>query len=202
MFFIIINIWININSSNQGSEWKTHIARTGDLTLSKGSKLHHIGWGGFCLFVLWPHPVAYGSFQARGWIRAAAGTYATATARATTDPSHIWNLQHSLKQCWILTHWARLGIEPAPSRTLCWVLNPLRRNGNSTCVLIYRRLKGFFFFCFFFFFFFIDTSCPYWSFQTRGRIQAAVGSLNHSPRNTKSEPHLQPTPQLTTSLDP
>ena len=30
-----------------------------------------------------------------------------------------------------LTHWAKPGIEPTTSRTLCWVLNPLNHSGNS-----------------------------------------------------------------------
>ena len=30
-----------------------------------------------------------------------------------------------------LTHWARPGIKPASSQTLCWVLNPLSHNENS-----------------------------------------------------------------------
>ena len=43
---------------------------------------------------------AHQSSQARGWIRAAAAIYATATA--TPDPSRICNLYHSSQQCWIL----------------------------------------------------------------------------------------------------
>ena len=45
-------------------------------------------------------PVAYGSSQARGRIRAAAGAYTTATA--TPDPRYICDLRYSLQQCWIL----------------------------------------------------------------------------------------------------
>ena len=52
-------------------------------------------------------PVAYGIFQARGQIRAAAGAYAT--AMATLDPSHIF-LQGQ-------------------------ILNPLREAGDQTCIL-------------------------------------------------------------------
>ena len=33
-----------------------------------------------------------------------------------------------------LTHWVRPGIKPASSWRLCWVLNPLSHNGNSTFV--------------------------------------------------------------------
>ena len=45
-------------------------------------------------------PAAYGSSQARVWIRAAAE--ACTIAAATLDPSHIRDLCHSLPQCWIL----------------------------------------------------------------------------------------------------
>ena len=34
----------------------------------------------------------------------------------------------------------------------------------------------------------------YGSFQERGLIRAIAAGLRHSPRNTRSEPHLQPTP--------
>ena len=43
---------------------------------------------------------AYGSFQARGPIRAAAASHTTATAMR--DPSRICDLHHSSEQCWIL----------------------------------------------------------------------------------------------------
>ena len=65
----------------------------------------------FCLFVClfvfvffaisWAAPVAYRGSQARGPIRAvAAGLHTTATA--TLDPSRIFDLHHSSRQCQIL----------------------------------------------------------------------------------------------------
>ena len=45
-------------------------------------------------------PAAYGGSQARGLIGAMLPAYARATA--TEDPSHICDLQHSSRQCWIL----------------------------------------------------------------------------------------------------
>ena len=45
-------------------------------------------------------PVAYGDSKVRGWIRAAAAAYTTATAMQ--DPSHVCSLHHSLWQHWIL----------------------------------------------------------------------------------------------------
>ena len=56
---------------------------------------------------------AYGSFQARGPIRAAAASHTTATAMR--DPSRICDLHHSSEQCWIL--------------------NPLSEARDWTCVL-------------------------------------------------------------------
>ena len=50
-------------------------------------------------FLLMATPVAYGRFQARGQIGAAAEAYDTATG--TLDPSHFCNLHCSLWQCWI-----------------------------------------------------------------------------------------------------
>ena len=42
----------------------------------------------------------------------------------------------------------------------------------------------------------------YRSSQARGRIGAVATSLRHSLSNAGSEPRLQPTPQLTATLDP
>ena len=38
--------------------------------------------------------------------------------------------------------------------------------------------------------------------QARGQIRATSPGLHHSYSNVRSEPHLQPTVQLTTMLDP
>ena len=49
----------------------------------------------------------------------------------STDLSHICDLHCSLCNMGSLTHWARPEIKPVPSCTLCWVLHPVSRNGNS-----------------------------------------------------------------------
>ena len=54
----------------------------------------------FFFFLFMATPVAYGSSQARGQIRAAAEVYIT--AMPTLDPSCICSLLHSLWQCQIL----------------------------------------------------------------------------------------------------
>ena len=54
----------------------------------------------FFSFVSMSAPVAHGSSQARGQIRAVPEAYTT--AMATSDPSHICNLCHNLQQCQIL----------------------------------------------------------------------------------------------------
>ena len=38
--------------------------------------------------------------------------------------------------------------------------------------------------------------------QARGQIRAVGPGLHHSHSSTRSEPHLQPTPQLTATPDP
>lgn len=52
--------------------------------------------------------------------------------------------------------------------------------------------------------FFSLTAAPaaYGSFQARGRMRAAPPSLYHSHGKARSEPHLQPTLQLTAMPDP
>ena len=66
-------------------------------------------------------------------------------------------------------------------------------------------------FCFSFFFFkifiyfkiyFRVTPAAYGSSQARGGIRAAAAGLNHNYSNTRSEPHLRPTPQHTAMPDP
>ena len=44
---------------------------------------------------------------------------AHATAMATLDPSHIYDLHCSLWQCWILNPLSQGGMEPVFSQTLC-----------------------------------------------------------------------------------
>ena len=92
-----------------------------DVLIMKGGKLLFLfGWV-FLFFQGWVFliffratSVVYGSSQARGHIRAAAATYATATA--TRDLSHVCNLHHSSWQCHIL--------------------NPLSEAKHQTCMLM------------------------------------------------------------------
>ena len=42
----------------------------------------------------------------------------------------------------------------------------------------------------------------YGNSQARGQIGAVDAGLHHSHSNARSKPHLQPTPQLTATLDP
>ena len=65
-------------------------------------------------------------------------------------------------------------------------------------------LKGFFgfFFFFSFLFFFRVTPTAYGGSQARGPIRAVATDLHHSHTNSRSEPHLRPTPQLTATPEP
>ena len=55
---------------------------------------------------------------------------------------------------------------------------------------------------YFIFLLFRATPMAYVSSQARGRIRATAAGLHHSHRKARSEPRLQPTPQLTAMLDP
>ena len=80
-------------------------------------------------FFFRPTPVAYGSSQARGRIRAApAGLH---HSPAMSDLSHICELCHSLWQCQILNPlgWARDWTSILMDTS--WVLNQLNHNRNS-----------------------------------------------------------------------
>ena len=58
-------------------------------------------------------------------------------------------------------------------------------------------------------FFFFSVFCLFWAAseayggsQARGLIGAVAAGLDHSHRHARSKPCLQPTPQLTATLDP
>ena len=68
----------------------------------------------FFFFLFRAAPAAYGRSQARGWIRAAVA----------------WGNVRSL------THWARPGIKPTSSWTVCQVLNLLSHNGNFLVIIL------------------------------------------------------------------
>ena len=57
-------------------------------------------------------------------------------------------------------------------------------------------------FKFFVFVFFRTTSVAYANSQARGLMGAVAAGLLHSHSNTRSEPHLRPTPQFTATPDP
>ena len=66
------------------------------------------------------------------------------------------------------------------------------------CFLSYNNFHAlFFFFCLF-----RATSAAYGGSQARGIIGATAAGLHHSHSNARSEPHLQPTPQLMAMPDP
>ena len=57
-------------------------------------------------------------------------------------------------------------------------------------------------FCFVLFCIFRASPVAHGYSQARGQIEAVATGLYHSHSNTRSEPHLQPIPQLTTMPDP
>ena len=71
---------------------------------------------------------------------------------------------------------------------------------NKAVAILVVQKKIFFFFDLFSF----SRAAPaaYGVSQARGLIGAVAASLRQSHSNTGSEPHLQPTPQLTATLDP
>ena len=87
--------------------------------------------GFFFFFNSWATPTAYG-------ISAGQGVYLGCNCKAISQPQQHWiqatsaAYAHSVQQPGSLIQWETPGIEPASSRTLCWVLNLLSHNRNST----------------------------------------------------------------------
>ena len=89
---------------------------------------------GFVVVVLMATLGAYGRFRARGWLRAAAEAYATATVHsflATSVPCSDGSASS-------LTHWVRPDFKPTPPGRLCLVLNPLSHNRNSQSKVLHQ----------------------------------------------------------------
>ena len=74
---------------------------------------------------------------------------------------------------------------------------------NSDCYSVTRKYIIYINFLFFFFFCLLRAPLvAYGGSQARGQIRAVAASLHHSHSNTRSKPHLRPTPQLTATLGP
>ena len=101
-------------------------------------------WFLFFSFLFRAAPVAYGSSQARGQIRAAAAGLHHRHSNAGSEP-HLWPLPGNARS---LTHQVSPVIKPIASQTPCWMLNLLSHNGNSLCgfslvsVTVYQFIDG------------------------------------------------------------
>ena len=102
-----------------------------------------------------------------------------------------------------LTLWNRLSYLEVPICNMWYNKFLYQIIGNYACkhiwIILYKILYIYLFICFLFFRFFLFRAVPaaYGSSQARGQIGATTASLHHSDRNAGSQPHLQPTPQLT-----
>ena len=118
------------------------------------------------------------------------------TATATKNPSHICDLHRISQQHWILN---------PLSNARDWTRNLMVLSRICFCCatmgthVVYSFCFVLFCFCFLFCLFAISwaTSSAFGGSQARGRIGPVATSLRQSHSNVGSEPHLQPTPQLT-----
>ena len=62
------------------------------------------------------------------------------TATATQDLSRVWDLHHSSWQCWIFSHSARPGMEPASSWILVGFINCWAMKGTPSFSLNLRHI--------------------------------------------------------------
>ena len=87
----------------------------------------------FIYFLIRAVPAAYGSSQARGWIRATSAAHTTATV--TWDLSHICDLCHRLWQCRILNPLSEARDRTCILTDTSQILNLLNHNRNSPVAL-------------------------------------------------------------------
>ena len=120
------------------------------------------------------------------------------------DPRRICDLHHSSWQRQILPPLSEARDPTHILMDISGVLNPLSHKGTPNFFFNMATFMGFFGVLFFFCLFAISWAAPaaYGGSQARGLIGAAAASLRQSHSNTGSKPHLQPTPQLTATLDP
>ena len=122
---------------------------------------------------------------------------AYATATPMPDQSRVCNLHHSSRQHPILNPLSKARDQTrnlmVPSR-ICFhcTTTGIPESCSNACSFPFRL----------FFFLFRAAPVAYGSSQARGRIRAIAAGLHHSHSNTRSEPHLQPTPQLMATPDP
>ena len=130
-FSVQLQIFSSIStspSSGKSTEWLRMWALRwfGVPWILLGSETEAVHWFFFFLFRV--APGAYGSSQARSWIEGAAA--ACATAIATQDPSCICNPCCSLQQRWILNPLNKARDWTCILMDASRVLNPLNNDGN------------------------------------------------------------------------
>ena len=84
----------------------------------------------------------------------------------------------------------------------CWLFLCCPAEPTQPWRLLCAKSKRLHSFLFLFLSFFRAKTMAYESSQAQGPIRAVASGLHHSHSNTRSEPHLQPTPQLTATPDP
>ena len=94
----------------------------------------------FDLLFFFPHfraeSAAYGSSQARDWIRAAAAGLHHSTMMQ--DLSHICDLHHNSQQCQILNPLSKARDQTCILKDTSWILDLLGHNGDSVIFLLER----------------------------------------------------------------
>ena len=140
----VIVFWALVESSNGQTSWWENLGQVGWahqhtllFSLCNTGQARSLGFFGGCLFVFFWGPNLQ-PMEAPGLgVELELQLPAYSTTTATPDPSHICNLHHSSRQCWILNpltearDWTHVLMDTSQG------LNPSSHNGNSTSSFVY-----------------------------------------------------------------
>ena len=119
----------------------------------------------------------------------------------------VWKLLRLIRSNWFIFAFISVALGYWPKKIFVWLMlenaSPMfsSRSFMVSC-LMFKSLSHLEYLFIYLFVYFRTMGVAYGSSQARGWIGAAAAGHSHSHRNTRSEPQLWPTSQVTTTPDP